>query len=413
MFTTVHVICMLMETVHVTALIPKIYVPSDNVTVHFDQLDIDELNILEITFSGYTNKLHVTNVMLYTPMKNETDLNSNYTGRIPCVNLDKGHLSFILLNVSFIDSGNYTVVEHSLEKGKTSIIVPHHRIIGQHNEPAMLSFTCNITNVTLIKIQMMLSTLQHVVLKYDVTRENNTEVDDLYRYRIEGCEVNENNFSFTFRKVSWADLGVYVAWSDTNILMDSVLLEFEDHNSTSSPERTPIYFTSSSVPTTLKLMAENYMLEWIFISAVVVLLLAAGVIVNTLRRNRPKSKITSIHLTYMNGRQSIANSSCSRSNNTEIRYTIDGSTMPLRLNNCSHALTDLSHAQTQGMIPNGKQSCNQGEYSVHTTVRKDMMHPSLSSSCETSESDSTFDDCDQYDEMPNEYQYEKPHFALK
>ncbi|KAL3884808.1 hypothetical protein ACJMK2_024909 [Sinanodonta woodiana] len=284
----------------------------------------------------------------------------------------------------------------------------HHRILGQHNVPVMLSLTCNITNVTLIKIQMMLSTLQHVVLTYDVTQENNTEVGNLYRYRIEGCEVNENNFSFTIRNVSWTDLGVYVAWSDTNILMDSVLLEFEDHNSTSSPERTPIYFTSSSVPTTLKLMAENYMLEWIFISTVVVLLLAAGVIVNALRRNRPKSKITSIHLTYMNGRQSIANSSCSRSNNTEISYTIDGSTMPLRLNNCSHALTDLSHAQTQGMIPNGKQSCNQGEYSVHTTVRKDMMHPSVSSSCETSESDSTFDDCDQYDEMPNEYQYERP-----
>ncbi|KAL3884833.1 hypothetical protein ACJMK2_024934, partial [Sinanodonta woodiana] len=238
-------------------LIPKIYVPSDNVTVHFDQLDIDEQNILEITFSGYTNKLHVTSVMLYTPMKNETDLNSNYTGRIPSVNLVKGNLSFILLNVSFIDSGNYTVVEHSLEKGKTSIIVTHHRILGQHNEPVMLSFTCNITNVTSIQIQMMLSTLQHVVLKYDVTQENNTEVDNLYRYRIEGCKVNENNFSFTFRKVSWADLGVYVAWSDTNILMDSVLLEFEDHNSTSSPERTPIYFTSSSAPTTLKCMAEH------------------------------------------------------------------------------------------------------------------------------------------------------------
>ncbi|KAL3884835.1 hypothetical protein ACJMK2_024936 [Sinanodonta woodiana] len=180
---------------------PKIYVPSDNVTVHFDQLDIDEQNILEITFSGYTNKLHVTNVMLCTPMKNETDLNSNYTGRIPSVKMDKGNLSFILLNVSFIDSGNYTVVEHSLEKGKTSIFVPRRTLLGDYNNIMLISLICNSVNISKIQIDMITSTRTILVVMYDVRKGECTESGQHYLYRIQHCVFTGNTFSFTIQEL--------------------------------------------------------------------------------------------------------------------------------------------------------------------------------------------------------------------
>ncbi|KAL3884815.1 hypothetical protein ACJMK2_024916 [Sinanodonta woodiana] len=379
---------MIYGTVH-AAWEPKIYVPGDNVTLQFDQLDINDKNVLEVTFSGYTINMYDTNVMLYRPMTNDTDINRNYAGRIQRFKLNKDGVSFILLNVSFIDSGNYKVIENSIVKARRRIIVPRQRLLGQNKEPIIVSFTFNMANVTSIITEMMISKQNNTVFKYDVASENLTEVGSLYSDRIEGCVLKGNIFSFTIGKIAFTDVGIYTARDNMNILMDSVLLEVEDSITTLIPETTGRYFTSHNI---LNSRAESYLIEWIFLSAVVVLLIVAGLIAMTLRMliNRTISKITCKRLAHKNGRQNIVDGCCSRFQNTEIRHIMGGNTMQLR--QTYHDNTTI----------NCNQLCNRSEYSAHSNVSKVFMEPIVSWSCEALESEHTFEyDRVQYDEIKN------------
>ncbi|KAK3607403.1 hypothetical protein CHS0354_003030 [Potamilus streckersoni] len=258
--TAICVFFMFFGTVHAPDWKPMIDGRGKHVTVHIDHLAIIGTDILEITFSGYNSKQQVINLMVYNPMKNHTDnisVNVNYVGRIQRIEINNGSLSFLLLNVTFMDSGNYTVIQNSLEKGKTSILLPRHRLLGQNSKPMFLLFTCNMTNVTSITIEMLISKIHHLVLKYDVTSENCTKFGSLYMDRIEACVLNGSTFSFSIRNLTLVDMGMYVAWGNMDILMDSVLVEVEESNTTSSTESTHIYFRSSFIPKIVSSEADN------------------------------------------------------------------------------------------------------------------------------------------------------------
>ncbi|KAK3607408.1 hypothetical protein CHS0354_003039 [Potamilus streckersoni] len=103
----------------------RIYSHGDNATVLIEKLQNDERKILDIYFNGFTKKLHYYHVMLIGPnTNNDKHISRTYAGRINNIKLENDSLSFLLLNVNFMDSGNYTVFDSSWEKGKQSIVVP-------------------------------------------------------------------------------------------------------------------------------------------------------------------------------------------------------------------------------------------------------------------------------------------------
>ncbi|KAK3607407.1 hypothetical protein CHS0354_003034 [Potamilus streckersoni] len=103
------------------ALTGAMYDQGLDVKVSIITTSTDGNKTLEINFSGFTSNLHYTTVMMYETRN--ISISRNYTGRIQNITSSQDTFSFLLLNVSFIDSGNFTVYEHSQEKGKTSIIV--------------------------------------------------------------------------------------------------------------------------------------------------------------------------------------------------------------------------------------------------------------------------------------------------
>ncbi|KAK3590887.1 hypothetical protein CHS0354_020865 [Potamilus streckersoni] len=367
MVTTVYVLFMLHGTVHTTDWKQTTYNRGENVKVHMDHLELSGKNVLEIIFSGYTSKQHLTNVMIYNPVKNQVEnisININYTGRLQRIEINETYLSFLLLNVSFADSGNYTAIENKLVKGKTSIHVPRYLLLGQDGEPITVTFTCNKTKVTSIKIEIMTSTVHHLVLTYDVTRENNTQISSLYSDRIEGCVLEGSIFFFTIRKVSFLDKGTYVAWGDMDYVLDSVFLDLED------------------------------MLEWILVSSVVVLLVAARLIIYALwiLQQRITSKSTRNNLTRMNGRPNTDNSSRNCFQDVTIAHPLEGNVMILTEDNISHDLTDSMSTQSHvNIIINGKHHCKRGIDLANSTVSKDEIHFILPSSREKFHSEPAYE----------------------
>ncbi|KAK3590885.1 hypothetical protein CHS0354_020863 [Potamilus streckersoni] len=240
---------------------PEIYARGENATIHICLHDIYGMSFFEINFSGYTGKQLFTNVMLYDPMKSQGDIisiNKNYTGRLERIEISNVSLSFLLLSVNFMDSGNYTAFQDSMIKGKTSILIPRRQFHGQDGEPMILNFRCNITYATSINIEMMISKKLHfLVVKYDVTRANCTDIGNLYMDRIDNCVLKDSNFSFTIRKVSLIDVGLYVAWNDVDFFIDSAFLAFEENNATSSSKSTQKYESSQFIQKILSSEAEN------------------------------------------------------------------------------------------------------------------------------------------------------------
>ncbi|KAL3884772.1 hypothetical protein ACJMK2_024876, partial [Sinanodonta woodiana] len=106
--------------------IPEIYNIGDNATVIIDKLPIDRSKSLQVFFSCFTKKEHVINVIflrLNANIESYIQVNTHYSGRIQDISMDNSSLTFILLNVNLMDSGTYTVLEGSFEKGKRSILV--------------------------------------------------------------------------------------------------------------------------------------------------------------------------------------------------------------------------------------------------------------------------------------------------
>ncbi|KAK3580155.1 hypothetical protein CHS0354_013436 [Potamilus streckersoni] len=215
-----------------------------------DELQVNGKQILEMHFYGFTSKRQVSNVMLYDAMKNQSDqisVNKNYTHRIERFKLNNGNLSFLLLNVNFMDSGKYTVstLDSSVVKGKTSILVARQTILGQDGGLMNFTFMCNKTNISLIKIENIISKIHTPVVIYNVSQQNCTEFGYLFKNQIESCLFSGITFSFTIRRLTWLEKGQYVAWDDKNFLLDSVFLEIQD-TKTSRLETTKGYTTLKS-----------------------------------------------------------------------------------------------------------------------------------------------------------------------
>ncbi|KAL3884522.1 hypothetical protein ACJMK2_024656 [Sinanodonta woodiana] len=222
---------LIFQTINNSGLKPDLYAQGESATVHINQLRKNGKKILEINFSGYASKLHVTNVMLYDTTKrhdNYISINRNYTGRITHITPNYNSLSFRLRNVTFMDSGNYTIFEDSIENGKTSILVARFRLTGQDKEPMVLPFLYNQMNISTIQIEMLIPSMNFPVLIYDVKKDYCTTLGQLYMARIQNCELSGNRFSFTFRDVSWLDKGMYVAWDDKGFILDTIMVDYED-----------------------------------------------------------------------------------------------------------------------------------------------------------------------------------------
>ncbi|KAK3579592.1 hypothetical protein CHS0354_025498 [Potamilus streckersoni] len=160
-----------------------------------------------------------------------------------------GILSFLLLNVNFMDSGNYTVFtfEDFVENGKKSILVPRTVIRGQDRGSLIVQFMCNKTNTSSIKIEMV-SPTYHLIAIYDVEQAGCSVY--LYTSEIESCALSGNVFFITFQKLSWYDVGTYVAWDDKSFLLDSAIIDIEEGSSTSILETTKGHATIASTATT-------------------------------------------------------------------------------------------------------------------------------------------------------------------
>ncbi|KAL3884829.1 hypothetical protein ACJMK2_024930, partial [Sinanodonta woodiana] len=242
------------------------YVNGGNVTLCMDGLQINGTQSLEIHLYSFISKDHVRNVMLYNPKENQADqisVSSHYTGRIEKLKINNqlvsnlllsnpvnnqseeksvnkhesggtfkinNSLCFLLLNVTFIDSGNYTVstMGDSVVKGKTGLLVARQTVFGQHDTLMNITFMCNKTNISSIKIEMMLHTQVYPVVIYDVSHANCTEVGDVFKNQIESCLFNGITLSLTIRSLTWLEKGTYVAWGDMTFLLDSIFVEIED-----------------------------------------------------------------------------------------------------------------------------------------------------------------------------------------
>ncbi|KAL3884834.1 hypothetical protein ACJMK2_024935 [Sinanodonta woodiana] len=271
----------------------KVYLRGDNATVHIDLLNTIGKDVLEISFSSHvTRKLE--NLIIVDLRKNTTDnayIIRTYTGRIETIEINNSSLSFQLFNVSVMDSGHYIAYADYVVKGNTSILVARRRLLVQDGLSTILSFMCNTTQVTSIKIEMMVNTLKFDVVKYDVLHANCTEFGHFYSDRIESCALRDSTLSFIIRKVSYVDMGTYVARDDTDIPIDSILVEVEVNSAASSPKSTAIHINSTYMPNTTCLVTDNFQFEWILVSGLVVVLVATCMVIKVVGRRRERKDL--------------------------------------------------------------------------------------------------------------------------
>ncbi|KAL3884824.1 hypothetical protein ACJMK2_024925 [Sinanodonta woodiana] len=306
--TTICIICLMFGTTNTKDLKRKVYLRGDNATVYIDLLNTIGKDVLEISFlSHVTRKLE--NLIIVDLRKNKTDNASimrTYTGRIEMIKITNNCLSFQLLNVSVMDSGDYMAYADSMVKGNTSILVARRRLLVQDDLSTILYFMCNTTQVTSIKIDLMVNTLKFDVVKYNVLHANCTEFGYMYSDRIDDCVLRDSTLSFIIRNVSYVDMGTYVAWDDKDIHIDSIFVEVEVNSAASSPKSTAIHINSTYMPNTTCLVTDNFQFEWILVSGLVVVLVATCMVIKVVgrRRERKESKTTLYLLTHVNILQS-------------------------------------------------------------------------------------------------------------
>ncbi|KAL3884826.1 hypothetical protein ACJMK2_024927 [Sinanodonta woodiana] len=401
--TTICIIFLMFGTTNTKDLKRKVYLRGDNATVHIDLLNTFGKDVLEISFlSHVTRKLE--NLIIVDLRKNKTDNASimrTYTGRIEMIKITNNCLSFQLLNVNVMDSGDYMAYADSMVKGNTSILVARRILLVQDGVSTTLSFMCNTTQVTSIKIEMMVNTLKFVVVKYDVLHANCTEFGHVYSDRIDSCVLRDSTLSFIIRKVSYVDMGTYVAWDDKDIPIDSIFVEVEANITTSRPECTLKYGNSCFIPYLPSLETENYLFEWIRLSAIVVVFVATGMVINVIGRHRERkaSNTTMYQPTYRQIMQSRAYNSRNCIQNVDITHTIEGTRLVVTENKPSDDRSTLAHNNSQ----------EKGNYvvaSATSTVNNNQIYPILSSECESIQSESAKeeDHAHEYDEVDPESQ---------
>ncbi|KAL3886562.1 hypothetical protein ACJMK2_026547 [Sinanodonta woodiana] len=201
-----------------------------NGTINIDMPKSDLETLLEINFYGYSSKQHFSNIFLYINGQNGSiSINSNYTGRIERVENNSGQLSFLLLNVMFNDSGNYTIKKKFNVKETTCVLVSSRIEEAKRLEPFIFSFMVYETNTSFIRVENPISKLSQPVVIYNTTNNICTEIDivSLEKKTIENCVLGNGIFSFTIPDIGWLHKGSYFAWDDKDRLLDSIFLDIK------------------------------------------------------------------------------------------------------------------------------------------------------------------------------------------
>ncbi|KAL3884766.1 hypothetical protein ACJMK2_024870, partial [Sinanodonta woodiana] len=205
----------------------EIYKKGDNAIVFIKNISADGWNSLDIYFTALTQKLQDIHIIIIAPntnKKNHIEVSRKYSGRIIDINMKNGSLKFLLLNVNYMDSGNYTVFDGRIEKGKCSILVTRLILNGQVSKPMTLPFLCNNTNTSSIKIGKNHDFDYVDYIIFDVARKDctYTKVSQDYKDRNFSCVLHDAKFELTFRELIWSDNGAYIARDDLGILLDAL-----------------------------------------------------------------------------------------------------------------------------------------------------------------------------------------------
>ncbi|KAL3884767.1 hypothetical protein ACJMK2_024871 [Sinanodonta woodiana] len=342
---------------------PEICNHGDNATVTIEHIPAGERKIFEINFSSFTKKQHDINMFIIlqnTTNENYVQFSKSYYGRINDVKMNNGKITFILLNVNVMDSGNYTVIEGKMEKGKRSIFVTRRILNGQVTKPMILSFMCNNTNTSSIKIRKSHAFDYVDYIIFDVERKycTYTNVSQDYKDRNFSCVLNDANFDLTFRDLIWSDKGAYIAWDDMGLLLDALFLGIPGH--------------IQSPPDT----------KWPLISSAVIVLVAAVLAILTVRkiRGRQVPKTTINNLTDRNGNQNTVD--ITRNRHFEEATSVEASARILTKVNNEDDPADLTNNKSHEKVKSKDRHYHaRGLYSKspRRTSNKHHMHSSVSS----------------------------------
>ncbi|KAL3884788.1 hypothetical protein ACJMK2_024889 [Sinanodonta woodiana] len=309
----------------------EIYKKGDNATVFIKNISADGWNSLDIYFTALTQKLQDIHIIIIAPntnKKNHMEVSRNYSGRIIDINMKNESLKFLLLNVNYMDSGNYTVFDGKIEKGKCSILVTRLILNGQVSKPMTLPFLCNNTNTSSIKIGKNHDFDYVDYIIYDVARKDcaYTKVSQDYKDRNFSCVLHDAKFELTFRELIWSDKGAYIARDDLGILLDALYVGIAEH-------------THSLGQTT-----------WPLVSSVVIVLVAAVLAIVTVRkiRGREVPKTTINNLTDRNGNQNTVD--ITRNRHFEETTSAEASAMILTKINNEDDPVDLTNNKSHEKV---------------------------------------------------------------
>ncbi|KAL3884785.1 hypothetical protein ACJMK2_024886 [Sinanodonta woodiana] len=341
----------------------EIYKKGDNATVFIKNISADGWNSLDIYFTALTQKLQDIHIIIIAPntnKKNHIEVSRNYSGRIIDINMKNESLKFLLLNVNYMDSGNYTVFDGKIEKGKCSILVTRLILNGQVSKPMTLPFLCNNTNTSSIKIGKNHDFDYVDYIIYDVARKDcaYTKVSQDYKDRNFSCVLHDAKFELTFRELIWSDKGAYIARDDLGILLDALYVGIAEH-------------THSLGQTT-----------WPLVSSVVIVLVAAVLAIVTVRkiRGREVPKTTINNLTDRNGNQNTVD--ITRNRHFEEATSAEASARILTKVNNEDDPADLTNNKSHEKVKsNDRHYHARGLYSKspRRTSNKHQMHSSVSS----------------------------------
>ncbi|KAL3886565.1 hypothetical protein ACJMK2_026550 [Sinanodonta woodiana] len=292
-------------------------------------------------------------------------INRNYTGRIESVVHNNTHFSFLLLNVMFNDSGNYTIQENANVKRITSVLVTRRKYVAHIWEPMLLSFKVYEKSMSFIKVDILKFKRSQPVVIYNLINASCTYRDVV---SVENCVLINREFVFVIPEIGWLHKGSYFAWDDKDRLLDSIFLDIQGK-------------TTTGLRSSLNIVKES----WFIISALGISILVTSLVVVALWKLRGRREMTKRdNCTSRNGIQAINHHSNNAFIQEEIRRVLT--------KKYSDDLTELMTNRLQPRFKlNDQNMCVRGIGCAMSSInpRCSLQIDSSLSSAETIKSDST------------------------
>ncbi|KAL3886570.1 hypothetical protein ACJMK2_026555 [Sinanodonta woodiana] len=319
-------------------------------------------------------------------------INRNYTGRIESVVHNNTHFSFLLLNVMFNDSGNYTIQENANVKRITSVLVTRRKYVAHIWEPMLLSFKVYEKSMSFIKVDILNFKRSQLVVIYNLINASCTYRDVV---SVENCVLINREFVFVIPEIGWLHKGSYFAWDDKDRLLDSIFLDIQGKSTT-------------GLRSSLNIVKES----WFIISALGISILVTYLVVVALwkLRGRRAEMTNRDNCTSRNGIQAINH----RSNNVFIQEE----TRRVLTKQNSNDLTELMTNRFQPRFKlNDQNMCVRGIGCAMSSVnpRCSLQIDSSLSSAETIQSGSThrYDYAHDIDNLVSECQSKQHYIRSK